>query len=526
MADSGISDSLPLRSQAADGPAQGRAPHADKMSRSATGPDMAGAGVARDGPGAAIAGPRPWLRAALWLAFMGPFFFISYGFANWWSSRLPHVDSFYFAWEKAIPFWDWTILPYMSIDVFYAGSLFLCTSRAELDTHARRLLAATLISVCGFLLFPLQFSFIRPATSGFNGYLFQVLSGFDQPFNQAPSLHISLLMLLWARYAGHWRGWPVALLHGWFFLIGISVFTTWQHHVIDGVWGMAVGVWCFYLFPDAPAAPAPISAGLPDSPRRRQLALRYMSAAVLCWSLACYLRGAGWLLLWPAMALLLVALAYAHFGVAVFQKRHGRLSVAAQVLLAPYRLGSWLCSRWFSRRDPVRVEVIPGLCIGRAPGRADWHQPQPTAVLDLTAEFNASRAALALPYANVPMLDLAAPALAQLQAALAALHHLLDCVAPQEKTKTAAKTKAGMAAGNGGPATRPGQSHALPGGVLVHCALGYSRSALVACAWLLQCGQANSVADAVAQVRAARPQIVLPPAFLALLDDYHRSLAQ
>lgn len=25
---------------------------------------------------------RPWLRACLWLLFLGPFFFLSYGFAN------------------------------------------------------------------------------------------------------------------------------------------------------------------------------------------------------------------------------------------------------------------------------------------------------------------------------------------------------------------------------------------------------------------------------------------------------------
>ena len=44
--------------------------------------------------------------------------------------------------------------------------------------------------------------------------------GFDKPYNQAPSLHIALLVVLWvcyARYAsGAWR-W---LLHGWFALIG------------------------------------------------------------------------------------------------------------------------------------------------------------------------------------------------------------------------------------------------------------------------------------------------------------------
>ena len=59
------------------------------------------------------------------------------------------------------------------------------------------------------------------------------------------------------------------------------------------------------------------------------------------------------------------------------------------------------------------------------------------------------------------------------------------------------------------------QAHGAP--VLVHCALGYSRSALVAAAWLLQRGEAQSVAQAVAQVKSRRPHSVLPASSVALL---------
>ncbi|WP_460504018.1 phosphatase PAP2 family protein, partial [Hymenobacter agri] len=202
---------------------------------------------------AASAG-RPWGRAAAWLAVLGPFFFLSYGFANWWTAQLPHVGSVVFGWERHIPFVPWTIVPYMSLDAFYAGSLFLCATRAELDTHARRLLAASLISVAGFLLFPLQFSFARPATSGFSGALFEILMGFDKPYNQAPSLHISLVILVWLVFARHLRGAARWAVHIWFSLIAISVFTTFQHHFIDGVAGAAVAVMVVYLLPGAPHA--------------------------------------------------------------------------------------------------------------------------------------------------------------------------------------------------------------------------------------------------------------------------------
>ncbi len=432
--------------------------------------------------------PRPWRRAAGWLAVLGPFFFLSYGFTNWWTGQLVHVDSVVFGWEKYIPFWDWTILPYMSLDAFYAGSLFLCATRAELDTHAKRLFSASLISVAGFLLFPLQFSFVRPATSGFNGALFDVLMGFDKPYNQAPSLHISLVLLVWLVFARHVRGVARWAVHGWFFLIALSVFTTYQHHFIDGVAGAAVGVVCVYLFPNAPVvwqrAPAPA-----DYPLRRKLVAAYLLVALLCFGLAVALGGWGWLLLWPSGALLLVGLAYAGLGTSVFQKHDGRLCWAARVLLAPYRVGAWWSSRWFTRGTAPCVEVVPGIWLGRAPGRTDWRAQRPGAVLDLTAEFSLDATARRLPHRSVPLLDLVAPSVGQLARAVAALDEL-----------------------------EPHQP------VLVHCALGYSRSAVAVAAWLLHRGAAATPDAAIARLRAARPQVVFSAAYRAALADYHASL--
>ncbi|RXD77913.1 serine/threonine protein phosphatase, partial [Xanthomonas perforans] len=68
---------------------------------------------------------RPSGRAALWLALLGPFFFLSYGLANTLAGRATHVPSVVFGWEHGMPFWPWTIVPYWSIDVFYAVSFFV-----------------------------------------------------------------------------------------------------------------------------------------------------------------------------------------------------------------------------------------------------------------------------------------------------------------------------------------------------------------------------------------------------------------
>ncbi|WP_199798302.1 phosphatase PAP2 family protein [Hymenobacter lapidiphilus] len=324
---------------------------------------------------------------------------------------------------------------------------------------------------------------------GFNGWLFEVLAGFDKPYNQAPSLHVSLALLVGLVYWRHSRGLMRGLLAGWFGLITLSVFTTYQHHFIDGVAGAAVGVVCLYLFPDSPRTWRPVQAPA-DRPWRRKLAAGYGLGAALLLATAAALGNWGWLLLWPAGALLLVSLAYAGLGASVFQKHNGRQSFAARLLLAPYRLGAWISSRLFTRQQAPAAEVLPGLWLGRAPGRADWPEPAYGAVLDLTAEFNLNPKARARPHQSVPLLDLVLPSSEELQHAVEALYTLW-----------------------------PHQP------VLVHCALGYSRSALVVAAWLLATGRAATPAEAVAQLRVARPQVHLTERHLAVLAAYQATLA-
>ena len=49
------------------------------------------------------------------------------------------------------------------------------------------------------------------------------------------------------------------------------------------------------------------------------------------------------------------------------------------------------------------------------------------------------------------------------------------------------------------------------GKVLTCCALGYGRSAAVVLTWLLAFGGCRDLAQATAQLKQARPQMVLPP---------------
>ncbi|GJG98645.1 phosphatase PAP2 family protein [Cupriavidus pauculus] len=439
--------------------------------------------------------PRPWGLACLLLAGMGALFFGSYGLANWLASLRSDVPFFHYEWERQIPFIPWTIIPYWSIDLLYAISFFLWRTREGLLAHVKRLLAAQLISVACFIAFPLRFAFERPATDGWPGHLFTLLGGFDKPFNQAPSLHISLLVILWVAYAMHlsrrWR-WG---LHAWFALIGISVLTTYQHHLIDIPTGWLVGWLCVFAFPLPAALAAPehaqlavgVAAASPD-PRTRTLARRYGAGAGLAWLLSLAVLPwsvTAWLLItWVALALLCVALVYRSGRPERFGKADdGRMPMAAWWMLAPYLGGAFLNTRWWTRRHDAVSHVADGVWIGRLPGRAELQQAGADALLDLTAEFPV-RPGVA-DYRCIPVLDLTVPSQAQLRAAVGQISAW----------------------------------HANGKTVLVCCALGYSRSALVAACWLATHRGERDAGMVLAQLRAARP-VVLGPASVAALERF------
>lgn len=328
-----------------------------------------------------------WKRAVVWLVLLAPFFFASYGFATWLTAQRDDVGTLVFAWETHMPFWAWTIIPYWSIDLLYGFSLLACLTRRELDTHALRLFSAQLIAVSCFLLWPLRFTFERPELDGLFGWLFAVLAGFDKPFNQAPSLHIALLVVLWVCYDRYLRNFHQTwrwLLHGWFALIGLSVLTTWQHHFIDLPTGALAGWFCVWLWPDQDRSPLR-SAKLTHDPQRLKLFGYYSLGGGSCLALALLLTG-GWLwLCWPAVSMALVALNYLLLGADGFQKRpDGSLSPAARWLFAPYLIAAWINSRLWTKSQPDPREIVDNVWLGRIPNHG---QLMPfAAVVDMCAE--------------------------------------------------------------------------------------------------------------------------------------------
>jgi membrane-associated phospholipid phosphatase len=194
-------------------------------------------------------GGRPWQRASGWLIVLSMLFYLSYGFSNWLASQRGDVPALVFAWEHDIPFLAWTIIPYWSTHVLFAVSFYVCRNRAELDNHAKRLLAAQIIAVACFIVFPLRISFARPQTTGEFGFLFDLLATLDMPFNQAPSLHVAMTIILFDLYARTLPRWMLPVTAVWSLLVAASVLTTYQHHFIDIPTGILLGLLCVWMWP-------------------------------------------------------------------------------------------------------------------------------------------------------------------------------------------------------------------------------------------------------------------------------------
>jgi hypothetical protein len=199
---------------------------------------------------AAVSQRQP-AQALLWLLICGALFCAGYGAANLVAAQHGDVPSIRFGWEQSIPFLPWTIFPYWSFDLFYPLSFFVCADAGELQRHVRRILTAQLVAVICFLVFPLHLAVAKPPTEGLSGLLFTALGSMDRPYNQAPSLHIALLIILWHLYARHIPKRFHPLWHCWSVLVGVSVLTTWQHHFIDVLTGGALGFLCLWLWPES-----------------------------------------------------------------------------------------------------------------------------------------------------------------------------------------------------------------------------------------------------------------------------------
>ena len=421
------------------------------------------------------------------LAGLSIFFFTSYNLTNWYTANLSDVGSLFFSWESSIPLWPWTIVPYWSIDLMYGLAILLATSKQSLKILCLRLFSAQIICITCFLIFPLKFSFERPNLDGFLSLWFDVLMGFDKPFNQAPSLHITLLVILWQFYNCYFQSkFNQLLLHVWCFLIALSVLTTWQHHFFDVPTGLWAGCFCIWLWPENGMTP------LKSKSYAKQYTWSgiYFLLFLLSLSLAIYIGGIGLWLLWLAGAFVLVSANYLLFGATGFQKQaNGHFPFAITILYLPYFAIMWLNSRLWTLKNKPADFIMDNVYLGRIASHNTLQTKRIVSIVDFCAElpigqFNGY-------YSLIPVLDMTPLSIKQCQLAA----ETIDQFQKQ-------------------------------GSVLVCCALGYSRSATAVIAWLLLTKRAANVEDAITKVKTARYSVVISSKQKALLINWFNRISK
>lgn len=411
------------------------------------------------------------LWPALWrLALAGATFVIVYSGCNHFTHARGNVPTLMFDWERHIPFVKELVVPYWSLDAFFCGAFFLCSSRVELNLLTKRLIGVTILSGVFFLIFPLKLGLPRPEPSGWTAPFFHALYFNDLPYNLAPSLHISLRSLVWVFYGAHLTGLLRTAVKAWFILIGLSTLLVWQHHLIDVAGGFVMGWAVAALFPD----PRQMGTRNPS----QKYARRYGAGMLVCAALSF----AWWGFAWPTVACGIMTLAYATGLSRLIGKENGTLSPSAEWCLLPILMVRGLVQKRWLKRRPGWCEVSPGVRFGRrvtgkeAEAMVRDAGPEGLAVLDLTAETNAPRAFREeAHYRNLPLLDLVPLKAEQIEAAV-------DFIREQR---------------------------ALGRQVFVHCQLGLQRSALVAAHWVRECEGSCEIEEAVRRVRALEPAVVI-----------------
>jgi membrane-associated phospholipid phosphatase len=425
---------------------------------------------------------------------------IVYGVTNTLASRSDNVGTWYYAWERHIPFVPILIIPYFSIDLFFFFAPFLCTSREERLTLAKRILLAIGVAGLFFWLMPLTTAVPRPNVESWLGPIFRFLYSFDQPHNLFPSLHIALRTILVGTYVRHARGVTRSLIHVWFSLIGFSTLLVYQHHVVDIVGGFVLAAICYYVFverADTRPLPQPLPRGEGSQSARPttvpRIGNRYAVLSLLLIALSfTYVWWSLWLL-WPAASLAIAASSYFGAGASIYRKRNGQIPIWSKLILGPFLAGQWISWLGYTKRSNAFDRVTDRVLIGRRLTDREAEiavmENGIVAVLDLTGEFSEAKAFRALPYCNIEIADLTAPSQGQLVAALAFV-----------------------------------EEHATRGTVYIHCKAGYSRSAAVAGAVLLRLDPAQSVEAIVQRLHTIRRGIVVRPEIIACLAEFRATL--
>lgn len=353
------------------------------------------------------------------------------------------------AWDARIPFVAWTLVPYMATMPLLVLAFLGAREVAVLRAFSQRCLLITVLATVVFAIWPFRVTHVPPVPADALPALLQRLVHLvDTPYNQVPSLHVASCVILWPALRHRWptlRG--RLLLAAGLLMVALSAVLTWQHHLVDLVAGLGLGMLAIRLTP------------VHDPARRVAMHHALLSVAaftlLLVWWPVAQRSGAAAVALgalaWCLCSSALVALAYLRRDRGFLHKRNGTFPWWVWLAYGPYLLGYRLTWWLVGMRTPTATEVVaPGLLVGRRlkPGETSLLPPG-CRVIDLAAELPQVPALRACTVHAEPLLDLV-PMPADRVAAVVALIERLRA--------------------DGTP-------------VYVHCAMGLQRSRSVMVAW-------------------------------------------
>lgn len=373
-------------------------------------------------------------------------FLLVYRSAAWYTSNLDHVPTFLFNFEERMPFIPWTILPYMTSGIFFSLVFFLCEDLLELKVLTKRMLFTTVVAGLCYIIFPLRFSFPKPEVESFIFRpFFKFLEMGDLPYNQAPSLHIAFAFIFWTVFTK--MKFPLRFFVGsWLILVGFSTLTTYQHHFVDIISGFILAHFCFVIIPF----------------KKEDLAYKnlrvanyyYLSAGIVGFvtMFLVHLYSSNWLIfIWLFILLVIMGYNYQQNRTHFLKNKNGKILFYNFIFYFPYWFVYWFFWK-FLRKNRKPIQIHQQIFISSrldAEESKNFVNDSETIVYDLSAELIENKILLKNSKYNFhPFLDVGSYDINELR-------FLVNKIA-NEYRQLNSNSK-----------------------ILIHCSMGYSRSALV-----------------------------------------------
>ncbi len=303
---------------------------------------------------------------SVWLLYLGALFFILYGSANQYAFLTSPHESFFMQWEENIPFIEIFIIPYMSSDILFAIALLLTQTRFELRVLALRIFITMTFSVFVFVLYPLQFSFVKPETSNF---LFSMLE-LDLAYNQMPSLHISLAIVLWFSMKEHISNIFIkSFLAFWFILICLSTLFVYQHHFIDIPTGAVVGFTVVYLISSKKKT---YLTSRFMTPRSLKMSLYYLIGVLI--SIILYFNFNSFIFIYLFLTALSISFIYAFGFNLLLTNEKSKPNIFQKILFAPYFIASYFSWNYYKNKIDFKSQLNDNIYFGRQATKEEYKE--------------------------------------------------------------------------------------------------------------------------------------------------------